>query len=163
MTRASAAYRDTLCRYYEEEIEGEAYFAELARRCADPLARHRLHLLAEVERHAAGAVAPLIARHGIVPKERAALIASGIAEARAAPARWSDLAAEMRQSYPGYVEAFLALEALGPADDRARLAFLTGHERAALDFLHRDAAGEAGAEAPLHRYLRSRPEDGAGP
>jgi len=159
MTRTSAAYRDTLCRYYEEEIEGEAYFAELAWRCAEPRARHRLHLLAEVERHAARAAAPLIARHGIAPKDRAALVASGIAEARAAPADWALLAAEMRESYPGYVAAFRRLEALGPPEDAARLAFLTEHEVAALDFLHRAHAGEAGAEAALHRYLRATPAE----
>jgi hypothetical protein len=155
------AYLDTLRRYVEEEIEGEAYFAELARRCPDPAAREYLRLLAEVERHAAAAALPLLDRHGLGPLDRAALGAAGRAAAAAETGDWAALAAGMRHSYPGFIAQFRDLEAMAPPGDRPRLAFLTAHETAALEFLERDLRGEPGATAPLLAYLATGPDGGA--
>ena len=74
-------YLETLQLYYEEEIEGEAYFARLSERFDDPDHARKLHLLAEVERHAAEGVAPLIEKHGLTPRPTEALIESGHADA----------------------------------------------------------------------------------
>lgn len=152
------AYLEKLQLYYEEEIEGEAYFARLAARFADPDCHRKLHLLAEVERHAAAGVAPLIARHGLSPRARAALTASGHAEADATALDWSALMAGMRQSYPGYLAAFAALEALGPPEDRDLLSFLTEHEVAAIRFLEQEALDPTRSTAPLETYLATAPE-----
>ena len=59
----SQKYLDTLQLYYEEEVEGEAYFDEAAKAFDDPLVREKLILLAECERHAAEAVEPLVHKY----------------------------------------------------------------------------------------------------
>jgi len=56
----SAKYLETLQLYYEEEIEGEAYFAALAERLTDPEQRAKMQMMADVETYAAAAVHPLL-------------------------------------------------------------------------------------------------------
>lgn len=150
-------YRDTLCLYFEEEVMGEAYFRRLAGRFADPLHARKLRLLAAVEHHAAEAVRPLLARHGLVPRPQEALQALGAAEADAEDSDWDALLGAMRESYPGYVEDFRRLEAMAPAADLAPLRFLTGHEVAAIAFLEREAARDPASTRPLERYLAETP------
>ena len=63
-------YLDTLQLYYDEEIEGEAYFARLSERFDNPDHKHKLDLLAQVERHAADA--PLARRgEALLPRQGA--------------------------------------------------------------------------------------------
>lgn len=153
----NGTYLDTLLLYYEEEIEGEAYFAELARAFDAPDRIEKLTLLAEVERHAAAAVAPLIGKYGLIARPTAELVARGRAEALDTPADWADLMSEMNRSYPGYLAAFEALEIIAPSEDRKRLSFLTRHEAAALEFLALERTHPDRSTAPLHAYLAMRP------
>ncbi|MEO0679124.1 MAG: FAD-dependent oxidoreductase [Pseudomonadota bacterium] len=146
-------YLPTLLRYWEEEIEGEAYFRALAERLPEPREKERMILLAEVERRTAADARPLIDRHGLSPAPEAQLIAAGRAAAAAGPQDWPTLFAEMRRAYPGYVAAFEALEALGPAPDHPLLARMTEHEVCAVAFLEAEAAGAPDATAPLLRFL----------
>lgn len=146
-------YLDTLQLYYEEEIEGEAYFAALAARFADPDHKRKLRLLAEIERHAAESVAPLIKQYGISPRSTAELTVSGKADAESAVLDWAALIAEMQQSYPGYVAAFERLEKMGPVEDQGRLSFLTEHEVAAIRFLDLEVSDPESSTAPLEAYL----------
>ena len=69
----SQEYFDTLVQYYEEEVEGEAYFAEAAKAYDDPLVREKLELLAECERHAAESVEPLLRKYGLTPQSAQSL------------------------------------------------------------------------------------------
>ena len=158
MNTPDQTYLDTLLLYYEEEIEGEAYFAELARLFSQPEHKEKLTLLAQVESHAAKAVAPLIARHQLEARARQSLMASGRDQARATAADWPALLAEMNKTYPGYLSDFTALEAMAPPPDRQRLAFLTEHEVAAIAFLEREGQGKADSSAPLIEYLAADPE-----
>tara|TARA_R110000851_G_scaffold79396_2_gene174774 strand:+ start:31 stop:513 length:483 start_codon:yes stop_codon:yes gene_type:complete len=157
MTQPDQTYLSKLLLYYEEEIEGEAYFEGLARRFPDPEQHRRLTLLAEVERHAAAGVAPLIARYALSPRSVESLTASGHEQARRAPGTWAGLVDEMTRTYPAYLAAFEALEAMGPEADQPRLRFLTEHEVAALEYLALENAGDAQSCAPLERYLASVP------
>ncbi|EAQ27427.1 hypothetical protein [Roseovarius sp. 217] len=157
MTRPDQTYLAKLLLYYEEEIEGEAYFDALARRFPDPAQHKRLMLLAEVERHAARGVAPLIAHYDLTPRSVESLTMSGHEQARRAPGTWAGLLDEMNRTYPAYLAAFEALEAMGPEADQTRLRFLTEHEVAALDYLALENAGAAQSYAPLVRYLASAP------
>lgn len=162
MNRVRQDYLDRLKLAYEEEIETEAYFATLAELIDDPHQKESLRLLADLERHTARIIAPLLRRHGLVPRDDESLAAQGQAEARRQPPDWSRLAAEMRRTYPGYVTYFEGVEADGPQADRPLLWFLPEHERAALEFLHLDAAGHPDSTAPLRRYLgRPIPEAAA--
>ncbi|MEO1200983.1 MAG: hypothetical protein AAFX39_17470, partial [Pseudomonadota bacterium] len=139
MSAPDPNYLKTLLLYYEEEIEGEAYFAELACAFDHPDHKRKLELLADVERHAAKVVAPLIAHYDLIPRPAVDLMASGQESARATDANWDALLAEMTKTYPGYVDDFRALERMGPKRDQLLLSFLTEHEIAALAFLSLEA------------------------
>jgi hypothetical protein len=157
MNMSDQTYLDTLLLYYEEEIEGEAYFAELSQLFSQPDHKEKLTLLAKVESHAANAIEPLLARHGLQPRPRQILTKSGRDQARATAADWPALLADMNQTYPGYLEDFRALETMAPAPDRDRLGFLTEHEVAAIAFLAREVQGDANSVQPLNAYLAADP------
>ena len=57
---ASSEYLDTLLKYYEDEIRGEAYFFALAEHFEE---RDKVILLGKVERRAAEAVIPLLQKY----------------------------------------------------------------------------------------------------
>lgn len=155
----SNEYLETLVQYYEEEVEGEAYFAEAAKAYEDPLTREKLELLAECERHAAEAVEPLVKKYGLTPKNAAQLQDSGRKDAQATEISWAKMVEGMNQTYPGYLDDFKGLEALGPAEDQQRLNFLTEHEVAAIEFLRLEAIDPTNSVAPLRKYLATDPVD----
>lgn len=146
-------YEETLVLNYEEEVEGEAYFLEWAEAFDDPDHRAKMVLMGAVERHAAAAVRPLLYKHGLTPRPRADLVASGIAAARQATGDWDTAIAEMTETFPGYIADFDRLEAMAPPEDRALLNFLTEHEVAAIKFLHLEKTDPARSAAPLKAYL----------
>ncbi|MFK7754998.1 MAG: FAD-dependent oxidoreductase [Sedimentitalea sp.] len=150
---ASDTYLNTLKLYYEEEIEGEAYFNALADRFPNADQKLKMRLLAQVEAYTATAVAPLLSQYGLKPRETAGLQASGQKQAKNAPADWDDLLADMRRLFPGYVVDFQNLEALAPPQDLPLLKVMTAHEVAAVAFLEAEAAGASDSDAPLWRYL----------
>lgn len=146
-------YRTTLCRYFEEEIEGEGYFLELADRATGHQAE-KLRLLAAVEREAANAVVPLLARHGLVPRPDDELLASGRRQAhKALPLDWAAFIDDMVRRYPDYMPAFELLERLGPDEDQPALRRLTLHEVEVIDFAGRERSGDPASTGPLLRYL----------
>ena len=155
----SQKYLDTLQLYYEEEVEGEAYFDEAAKAFDDPLVREKLILLAECERHAAEAVEPLVRKYGLTPKSAEELQESGRASARETKADWAEMLVGMNKTYPGYLDDFKGLEALAPAEDMQRLNFLTEHEVAAIEFLRLEAEDPPDSVGPLKTYLATAPED----
>ncbi len=150
-------YLETLLLYYEEEVEGEAYFNELAARFDAPDAKEKLTLLADVERHAADGVAPLLAQYDLTPRSTDELSEMGRKDAQRTRIDWQDLLAGMNKAYPGYLTSFHKLEAMAPEADRPCLSFLTEHEVAALKFLELEAQDPGGSAAPLRAYLATDP------
>jgi len=146
-------YLDTLLLYYEEEVEGEAYFQTLAEMAKKPDQRNKLQLLAKVEHHAASVTYPLIRKYALTPRSNTILFQSGQDQAQAAFKLWGDLLAEMARTFPGYVDDFLALEAMAPPEDLPCLKLLTAHEVAAVAFLDLELSGTRGSVAPLNAYL----------
>ncbi|NRB36226.1 MAG: hypothetical protein HRU31_16090 [Rhodobacteraceae bacterium] len=155
MTMTQDSYLETLVQYYDEEIEGEAYFETLANLTADPTQKEALSLLAQVEHHAAKGVAPLLVKHSLTPGDAAALRASGHKDAAGSWAGWDELLDDMDSTYSGYLDDFRALEALGPSEDQPILAFLSEHEVAAIAFLEKARSDLNAAMTPLRNYLAS--------
>jgi len=147
------AYLATLLRYYEEEVEGAAWFAALAARVSLPRQKEKMLLLAEVERSAAAAVRPLIVRYGLTPATEETLAASGRAQAATEPQDWDSLIARMIKTFPAYIPAFEALERMAPPVDRPLLARMTAHELATIDFLEREVRDDPESTAPLLDFL----------
>ncbi|MEM8728947.1 MAG: FAD-dependent oxidoreductase [Pseudomonadota bacterium] len=154
-TAPSQAYLDTLLLYYEEEIGGEAYFSALADRLEAPHHKTCMRLLAEVERHCAEIVKPLVDQYGLEPRDTATLVSMGQADADRGPQDWDGMIAYMRAKFPDYIDDFKNLEALAPTSDLPILARMTEHEVVAVEFLEAEAAGAPDSVAPLRRYIAS--------
>ena len=151
----TADYLTTLMQYYEEEIAGEAYFESLAEKFSNPVQKLKMQLLAQVETHAAAAIAPLLEQYGLTPKSCTELHKSGYQQASEAANDWDELLADMRETFPGYIADFERLEALAPTQDRARLKMLSAHEVAVIKFLDAEAKSNPNSASFLWQYLRS--------
>lgn len=148
-------YLKTLLQYFEEEIAGEAYFHGLAEHFSEPGASDKLHLLGEVERCAADSVRPLLAKHGLQPRDDAVLIEEGKSHvARHQDLTWREMVTYMATRYPGYIDDFEGLEAMAPPEDLPALKILTEHEHAAIAFANKELAGDTNSADPLHRYIK---------
>jgi dimethylamine/trimethylamine dehydrogenase len=148
-------YLEMLQRFYEEEIEGSAYFDALAERFSQAEQRRKMHLMAQVERYAAAAAAPLLAKYHLITRDAAVLQASGHKHAQNVTADWPALISEMRRTFPDYMPEFRAIEDLAPPQDLPQLKMLTAHEIAAIAFLEAEAKGDPDSDAPLINYLRT--------
>lgn len=155
MTKPDKTYLDTLLRYYEEEIEGEAYFAAIADRMEDADQKRKMQLLSEVETYAAAAVRPLLDKYDLTPASHADLHAVGRKQAADSPGGFMDFVTEWRKTFPGFIDEFEALEAMAPPEDLPPLKVLTAHEFAAIDFLELEAAGASDTDKPMRHYLET--------
>jgi len=145
------AYLDTLLRYYEEEISGEAYFYGLASFYQET---EKVNLLAEIERKAAATVEPLLRKYGLVPAATEQL--RRIGERHLSGHRgmsWNGFMEHIVQRYPLYLDEFHALEAMAPAEDLPDLQRMSAHEVAVIEFAERELEGSAQSTQPLRQYL----------
>jgi len=150
-TAASTEYLDTLLRYYEDEIRGEAYFIALANYFEE---REKVILLGKVERRAAEAVVPLLQKYGLEPRDEAIIHAEGNRHLWGHEVyTWTEFLTYIVDRYPGYLDDFHGLESMAPDEDLDALRDLTEHEVAAIDFAKKELAGDSDSLAPLLRYL----------
>ncbi|MEM9100472.1 MAG: FAD-dependent oxidoreductase, partial [Pseudomonadota bacterium] len=150
-------YLETLLLYYEEEIMGDAEFRAFAELFDAPDRKEKMTLLADVERHAAKLVRPLVEKYDLTPRSVGELQAMGRDYVKTAHQDWDALIGYMHKSFPAYMDDFHGLEAMAPADDLPALKLLTEHEAAAIDFLNREVAGDAASTQPLKDYLALEP------
>ena len=151
--RATDNYLKTLLSYYEEEIEGEAYFYGLVEHFEE---QEKLTVLARVERRAAESVVPLLEKYELVPRDESELKIRGEGYVgRHASFDWFEFMMYMVNRYPGYLEDFTALERMAPEEDRYALNNLTDHEVVAIEFAKRELAGDPDSLAPLYDYLNT--------
>jgi dimethylamine/trimethylamine dehydrogenase len=150
----NVVYLETLLKYYEDEVMGEAYFYGLADHIDGAVECEKLALLAEVERRAADVVQPLLKKHGLVPRDESVLKVLGEAHVeRHRHYSWMELMAYMAGRYPAYLDEFEALERLAPEDDLPALKLLTHHEAVAIDFANKEIAGDPDSLASIREYL----------
>ena len=153
MVKATDKYLKTLLSYYEEEIEGEAYFYGLVNHFEE---QDKLTVLAKVERRTAESVVPLLEKYGLVPRDESELRLQGESYVgRHASFDWFEFMTYMVNRYPGYLEDFTALERMAPEEDLYALSNLTDHEVAAIEFAKRELAGDPDSLAPLYDYLNT--------
>ena len=146
-------YLPTLLQYYEEEVAGEACFYGLAEHFDQ---REKTILLARVERVTAEAVAPLLKRYGLVPRDEKTLRKEGLDDvAQYANWSWLRFMNYIIDRYPGYIDEFEALEAMAPQDDRDALEQLTWHEIVVINFAQRELAGDPDSTEVLLDYLET--------
>ena len=149
--RATDKYLKTLLSYYEEEIEGEAYFYGLVDHFEE---QEKLTVLARVERHAATSVVPLLEKYDLVPRDESELKTRGESYVgRHASFDWFEFMTYIVKRYPDYLEDFTALKRMAPEGDLYALNILMDHEVAAIEFAKRELAGDPDSLAPLYDYL----------
>lgn len=153
--RPSQLYLDTLLQYYEEEVQGEAYFNCIADRLPNPDHQAKMQLMAKVENFAAAAVLPLVRKYELKPKPAADLHAAGDLQAAREPTDWSTLIGGMIKTFPAYINDFEWLEAIAPKEDLPELKILTAHEVAAIAFLNREANGDPDSTGLMRHYLET--------
>jgi dimethylamine/trimethylamine dehydrogenase len=147
----SQDYLDTLLRYYEEEISGEAYFYGLLEAFGES---EKITLLARMERRAAQTIEPLLEKYNLGPVNEERL--KDLGESQVASEQgfsWMQFMAYIVERYPRYLDEFHALEAMAPAADLPLLQELTEHEIAVIEFAKRELAGKSGSLQPLKLYL----------
>ena len=150
-------YLPTLLRYYEAEIMGEAYFYALGTRYKGTPVHHKFDLLAEVERHAASAVVPLLEKYSLISRCAPTLKALGVESTkRHMTYSWPEFVAYMVKRYPLYMEEFHGLERIAPNVDQPYLIALTAHETAAIEFANLEAAGDERSIDALTAYLATK-------
>jgi dimethylamine/trimethylamine dehydrogenase len=148
---ASPEYLDTLLRYYEDEIRGEAYFFALADYFEE---YEKMILLGKVERCAAEAVVPLLQKYGLTPRDESIIQTEGNRHLWGHENyTWVEFLNHIVDRYPGYLDDFHGLESMAPDEDLEALKDLTEHEVAAIDFAKKELAGDPGSMAVLLRYL----------
>jgi len=146
-------YLKTLLSYYEEEIEGEAYFYGLVDHFEE---QEKVTVLARVERRAAESVVPLLEKYGLVPRDESELKTRGESYVgRHASFDWFEFMTYMVNRYPGYLEDFTTLEKMAPEEDLDALNNLTDHEVVVIEFAKRELAGDPDSLAPLYDYLNT--------
>ncbi len=154
MSRRNLSYEETLIWYFEEEIEGEAYFHALAEHFDEPGAAEKLHVMAEVERCAANVMRPLLERHNLVTRDENTLRADAVTKiGKDASRTWPEYVDHVADYFPVYVPMFEALENMAPAEDRAALERLTDHEHVTIDFAIREKAGDPDSAKPMRDYI----------
>jgi len=152
LSKPSARYLDTLLRYYEEEISGEAYFYALADYFEE---RDKMILLAKTERVAAQAIEPLLQKYALIPKDEAELKIQDQSYVELHRSySWSEFMAYVVGRYPGYLDDFAALEQMAPPEDLPALNILTEHEVAVIDFAEKELRGDPDSLISLNRYLK---------
>jgi dimethylamine/trimethylamine dehydrogenase len=154
MSQSERSYEETLVWYFEEEIEGEAYFHALAEYFDEPGAAEKLHVMAEVERCAADTMRPLLKRHNLETRDEDALRAGAVTRiGKDAKRTWPEFVDHVVDYFPIYVPMFEALENMAPPEDHAALERLTDHEHVTIDFAKREQAGDSDSARPMLDYI----------
>lgn len=132
-------YATLVLESYEDEVAGAAYFDGLA--AAFPRHAHFLARCAALERTTADRLGPLLTKYGLPLRDSAPLRERGARDARLeSGVEWRALLTRSVESYGRYVDAFRALEALGPPEDQPILQALTAHEIQLIDWMRAELA-----------------------
>lgn len=154
-------YLERISTAYRGEVYGERLFEAMAAGCADAGRRHKLTVLAQLERETKDALKPLLARLGGDTGEDPERQAQGTADGTGfAKLEWDALMRRYRERVPRFLPGFETLEAEGPQRDRAILHRLTEHSRAFGAFVELELSGrEADSLAPVLARLQTPPPE----
>lgn len=155
MSAPTQKYLDTLTLYYEEEVEGEAYFHALAERLEDAEEKRKMRMVGDVETYAYTAVEPLLKKYDLTPRPRDELQAAARKSALESEGDYVHFIKKWQNEFPGYIDDFERLEAMAPPEDVAYLKILTDHEHAAIAFIAKELNGEPDSTFPMERYLET--------
>ncbi len=154
-------YLERIAAAYLGEVYGERLFEAMAAGCPDAGRRHKLTVLAQLERETKEALRPLVARLGGDTREDPERQAQGTADGTAfAKMEWEALMRRYQERVPRFLPGFETLEAEAPEGDRAILHRLTEHSRAFGAFVELELSGRgADSLAPVLARLQGPPPE----
>ena len=161
MTEAATtvSYADGLYDAWVGELQGEAFFEQVAQAAAGEQ-RAKWATLAELERVTGRRMAALLTARNVslAPPEQASELTNAIQSYAAMP--FAQAVSAMRPILDAAIGRFEALLAEAPAAERETVQFLVDHERAILSFVELEEAGKGGESLAAARALIER-GDGA--
>ena len=152
MTEMACSYQDGIFQAWAGELQGEMFFERRAQGAADEH-REKWEELAELERVTGRRMAALLEAKQVelaAPEMSGQLLAFAQAFAQMPHA---EAMASLRPILVAAVERFEALLAQAPEADRQAVQFLVDHERALLNFVELEEAGQTDASLDATRAL----------
>ena len=152
MNETAGSYEDGIYQAWEGELQGEMFFQRKAQAAADDH-RRKWEELAELERVTGQRMAALLAAKEVelaAPEMPAQLLAFADAFAQMPHA---EAIAALRPILVAAIDRFEALLAQAPEADRQAVQFLVDHERALLNFVELEEAGQTDASLDAARAL----------
>ena len=152
MNETAGSYEDGIYQAWEGELQGEMFFQRKAQAAVDDH-RRKWEELAELERVTGQRMAALLEAKEVelaAPEMSAQLLA--FAEAFAQMPHAEAIAA-LRPILVAAIDRFEALLAQAPEADRQAVQFLVDHERALLNFVELEEAGQTDASLDAARAL----------
>ena len=136
-------FRDVVIEYYQGEIGGEAFFDTILGFHEDPVHRHKIASLLQLESETKTRLRPLVVRLGIDPGEREGARAKG--QESALPLKglsWRDGMATLRDVIRPYMQKYRDLVSKVPPEFRGVAASMASHEDALYRFAELELADE---------------------
>jgi len=127
---------------YQGEILGEVLFGRIADQQGDPDRKHKMEMLALLERRTKEAIVPALERAGISTDADPETLQSAEALAEVSAALdWSDIVGSIEPITLQYLEMYTRIGQLDPTE-QAAADLLVAHEKALREFGRRESAGD---------------------
>lgn len=140
----SASFRDDLQDLYQGEIIGEALFNRMLDFYDDPVHRHKVALMLQLESETKARLRPAMLELGIDMRELDASREAGLTMAASlADKPWPEAMAMLHEALLPFVERYTAIAAQAPARYRELAQSMVRHETSLLRFAACEAAGES--------------------
>ena len=161
MTRKFTNYIDALKLSYEEELNGQGYFEELAT-FFNNNQKKALKLMEEIEVIVVNHLQPLIKKYKLQKNkdEINYFILEGKKEAKLQKEMiWKEFLASIIKTYPLYMDEFEQIINLAPYSDKEFLKLLYEHERVFIDFAQEDIDSNPASLSLLERFISEHKND----
>ena len=134
---------------YQGEVLGEALFAGMAEQFDDPGHRHKMQVLASLERRTREACIPALQRAGISIDPDPDQVRDGGALAEAlASVSWGDFVSSFEPVLSDFLAVYARIGELDPSE-RATADLLVAHELALGEFARAEVAGTGDSDSSL--------------
>lgn len=139
----ASSFRDDLQDFYQGEIIGEALFDRMLDFYDDPVHRHKVALMLQLETETKARLRPAMLELGVDLRELDASREAGLTMAASlADKPWADAMAMLHEALLPFVERYTAIAAQAPAPYRDLAQSMVRHETSLLRFAARESAGD---------------------
>ena len=135
-------FKKGIMEMYQGEVIGEGFTNRLLAFYDDPLQRYKVAVMLQLETETKARLRPVIMRLGLDPTEleESRRVGHAFAE-RLAGLDWTEAMAQLRDGVKPYVDRYLEVETMAPAEYREIAHSMVVHEQAFYRFAELEAAG----------------------